>query len=157
MQEVDGIKVPFVPIGGVDGLKSGPQIIPPAGKSFEEVLKSELDRPSAGPLSSDAVGKSLKFSHHAQTRLESRDIQLSDADVRSLSDAVDRASEKGSQDSLLLMKNVAFIVNVRNRTVVTAVVADSAGGNGENLNDNVFTNIDSAVLVRTQDYASQQQ
>jgi flagellar operon protein len=124
--EVEGIKVPFVPIGGVDGLKSTPQINEPQGKSFDEVLRGELD--------------SVKFSHHAQTRLESRNITLSDSDLKQLADAVDRAGQKGSQDSLVLMKNVAFIVNVKNRTVVTAV-------DGDNLNDNVFTNIDSAVLI----------
>ncbi|MCL5035331.1 MAG: flagellar protein [Bacteroidetes bacterium] len=124
--EVEGIKVPFVPIGGVDGLKSTPQINEPQGKSFDEVLRGELDR--------------VKFSHHAQTRLESRNITLSDSDLKQLADAVDRAGQKGSQDSLVLMKNVAFIVNVKNRTVVTAV-------DGDNLNDNVFTNIDSAVLI----------
>ena len=126
MQEVGGVKVPFVPIGGVDGLSSTPQITTPQGKSFDEVLRGELDR--------------VKFSHHAQARLESRNIKLSDDDVKQLADAVDRASQKGSQDSLVVMKNLAFIVNVKNRTVVTAV-------DGDNLNENVFTNIDSAVLI----------
>jgi len=125
-QEIEGVRVPFVPIGGVDGLKPTPQISTPAGKSFDEVLRGELDR--------------LKFSQHAQTRLESRNIQLSGDDVKQLADAVDRASQKGSQDSLVIMKNVAYIVNVKNRTVVTAV-------DGDNLNENVFTNIDSAVLI----------
>lgn len=126
MQEVNGVKVPFVPIGGVEGIKTTPQVNTPQGKSFEDVLRGELDR--------------LKFSHHAQTRLESRNIQLSGNDVKQLADAVDRASQKGSQDSLVIMKNVAYIVNVKNRTVVTAV-------DGDNLNENVFTNIDSAVLI----------
>lgn len=126
MQEVDGVKVPFVPIGGVDGLKSSPQITTPQGKSFEEVLRGEME--------------GLKFSHHAQTRLESRNIQLSDEDIKQLSDAVDQAGQKGAQDSLVIMKNVAFIVNVKNRTVVTAV-------DGDKLNNNLFTNIDSAVLI----------
>jgi len=134
-QEIDGVRLPFVPIGGVNGLSSTPQLVQPGGKSFDEVLRGELDR--------------LKFSHHAQTRLESRNIQLSDADVKQLADAVDQASQKGSQDSLVVMKNVAYIVNVKNRTVVTAV-------DGDNLNENVFTNIDSAVLVKTPNYASQQ-
>ena len=125
-QEIEGVKIPFVPIGGVEGLKSTPQIGTPGGKSFDEVLRGELD--------------GLKFSQHAQTRLESRNIQLSGDDVKQLADAVDRASQKGSQDSLVLMNNVAYIVNVKNRTVVTAV-------DGDNLNQNVFTNIDSAVLI----------
>ncbi|MFZ1080613.1 MAG: TIGR02530 family flagellar biosynthesis protein [Candidatus Kryptoniota bacterium] len=125
-QEIDGIKVPFVPIGGVEGLKSTPQIGTPSGKSFDEVLRGELDR--------------LKFSNHAQSRLESRNIQLSGDDIKQLADAVDRASQKGSQDSLVIMKNVAYVVNIKNRTVVTAV-------DGDNLNENVFTNIDSAVYL----------
>jgi len=126
MQEVDGVKIPFVPIGGVDGLRSTPQVSTPQGKSFDEVLRGELDR--------------IKFSNHAQTRLESRNIQLSSSDVKQIADAVDQASQKGSRDSLVIMKNVAFVVNVKNRTVVTAV-------DNENLNQNVFTNIDSAVLI----------
>jgi len=150
-QEIEGIKVPFLPIGGVDGLRTTPPISQPGGKSFDEVLRGELDR--------------LKFSHHAKTRLESRNIQLSESDVKSLADAVDQASQKGSQDSLLIMKNVAYIVNVKNRTVVTAVVTNPVSGNGGNLSatggshsgdENVFTNIDSAVLVKTQGIASQQ-
>ena len=126
MQEVNGVKVPFVPIGGVEGLKSTPQITTPEGKTFDEVLRGELE--------------GIKFSHHAQTRLESRNIQLSSEDLKQLSDAVNQAGQKGAQDSLVVMKNVAFIVNVKNRTVVTAV-------DGENLNNNLFTNIDSAVLI----------
>ncbi len=126
MDEVNGVKIPFVPIGGVGGLSSTPQITTPSGKSFEEVLRGELE--------------SVKFSHHAQTRLESRNIQLSDDDIRQLSNAVDQAGQKGSQDALIVMKNVGYIVNVKNRTVVTAV-------DGENLSNNIFTNIDSAVLV----------
>ena len=125
-QQIEGVSVPFVPIGGVDGLKSTPPVGQPGGTSFEEVLRGELDR--------------LKFSQHAQTRLESRNIQLSSDDVKQLADAVDKASQKGSQDSLVLMNNVAYIVSVKNRTVVTAV-------EGDKLDQNVFTNIDSAVLV----------
>ena len=124
--EVEGVKVPFVPIGGVEGIRSTPPVNQPSGKSFEEVLRGELDR--------------LKFSQHAQTRLESRNIQLSEDDVKHLADAVDRASQKGSQDSLVIMNNVGYIVNIKNRTVVTAV-------DGDSLNENVFTNIDSAVLI----------
>jgi flagellar operon protein len=134
-QEIDGVRIPFVPIGGVEGLRSTPTVNQPGGKSFDEVLRGELDR--------------LKFSNHAQTRLESRNIHLSEDDVKNLADAVDQASQKGSQDSLVIMKNVAYIVNVKNRTVVTAV-------DGDNLNENVFTNIDSAVLVKAQNFASQQ-
>ena len=56
-----------------------------------------------------------------------------------INQAVDRASEKGVKDSLVIVDDMAFIVNVKNRVVVTAV-------NNEELKKNVFTNIDGAVI-----------
>jgi flagellar operon protein len=82
----------------------------------------------------------LKFSKHAQDRLASRNIQLSGDDLSTLGRAVSKAGEKGSQDSLVMLRNMAFIVSVRNRTVVTAMDADQ-------MQENVVTNIDSAVIA----------
>lgn len=84
--------------------------------------------------------KELKFSAHAATRIKSRNIELTPEVMDKLEKAVDGAAQKGSRDSLILLKNSAFIVNIPNRTVVTAM--DGAG-----LRDNIFTNIDSAVVV----------
>ncbi|MCH8979627.1 MAG: hypothetical protein IH945_10360 [Armatimonadetes bacterium] len=82
----------------------------------------------------------LKLSAHAKTRLESREIAL-DADAwRRVMDGVDRAAAKGSRESLVMVDNVALIVSVKNRTVITAV-------DQTRLKENVFTNIDSAVIV----------
>lgn len=53
---------------------------------------------------------------------------------------MDEASRKGVRDSLVLMNNLAFIVSVPDRTVVTAMPVDEAGAN-------VFTNIDGAVIA----------
>lgn len=87
------------------------------------------------------VGKSrLKFSQHAQQRLNARNIQLSAQEMAKLNSAVDRAAAKGARESLILMQDLAFVVSVKNRTVITAV-------DGPNMKDNVFTNIDSAVIV----------
>jgi flagellar operon protein len=73
-------------------------------------------------------------------RLESRNIQLSDEDLTKIQSAVDKAESKGSKDSLVMMNKTAFIVNIPNRTVVTAIeVANS--------NESVFTNIDSVVFA----------
>lgn len=83
---------------------------------------------------------SIRFSAHAQARLQSRQIALDAEALRRVENAVDRAAEKGSRESLLLMDNIALIVSVRNRTVITAI-------DKENLKDNVFTNIDSAVVL----------
>lgn len=85
-------------------------------------------------------GFALKFSAHARERLQMRNIQLSAGDLSRLSSAVDKAASKGARESLLVMDHVAMIVSVTNRTVITALT-------GESMKDNVFTNIDSAVIV----------
>lgn len=82
----------------------------------------------------------LKFSVHAKQRLNSRGIQLDSQVISRLNQAVEQASQKGSKDSLILMKNLAFVVNVPNRVVVTAV--DEAS-----MKEHVFTNIDSAIII----------
>ncbi len=83
----------------------------------------------------------LRFSNHAQKRLEKRDIALSSDDIARLSLAVDSAAKRGGKDSLVLMDDMAFVVNVRDRLVVTAVDAKSRG-------EGVFTQIDSVVLAK---------
>lgn len=83
---------------------------------------------------------SVRFSAHAQARLQSRHIELDAEALRRVENAVDKAAQKGSRESLLLMDDVALIVSVRNRTVITAI-------DKENLKENVFTNIDSAVVL----------
>ncbi|NLM74493.1 MAG: flagellar biosynthesis protein [Clostridiaceae bacterium] len=85
--------------------------------------------------------RDVKLSKHAAMRLESRNISLSGEQYEKLKDAVDMAQSKGIKDTLVLMDNVAFVVNVNARTVITAV------GQGD-LKDNVFTNIDGAVIAR---------
>ena len=93
--------------------------------SFSEVLSQAQD---------------VRFSNHAQQRLQSRQICLDADSVSRLSDAVDRVEKRGSQSSLVLMDNVAYLVNVPQRLVVTAVDANSRG-------EGVFTQIDSVVLA----------
>ena len=85
-------------------------------------------------------GKGVKVSGHAQTRLESRGIQLGEAEWERVRGGIDRAAAKGAKESLVMIDDVALVVSVKNRTVITAV-------DKQNLRDNVFTNIDSAVIV----------
>jgi flagellar operon protein len=82
----------------------------------------------------------LKFSAHATSRMSSRNIGMTPELMSKLENAVSGAADKGARDSLILMKNCAFIVNIPNRTVVTAM-------DGESMQDNIFTNIDSAVIA----------
>ncbi len=82
----------------------------------------------------------IKFSAHAKERMFSRDIVLSRAEMEQFNEAVERASAKGAKETLVLQKGNAFVVNVKNKTVITAM-------DGDSVKDNIFTNIDSAVLI----------
>ncbi len=85
--------------------------------------------------------REVEFSSHAIRRLESRQIDIIENDrIERLNRGVELAAEKGSEESLILVDSTAFIVSVKNNTVITTVSADDLKGN-------VFTNIDSAVIV----------
>jgi flagellar operon protein len=90
----------------------------------------------------DVVARSQKltFSAHARARLFSRGVQLTDAKLQQLSDAIDKAQSKGARESLVLTGDAAYVVSVKNRTVITAFDPGS-------LRDGVVTSIDSAVIV----------
>lgn len=99
--------------------------------SFEEILKRKQEQTSSAEL---------KFSKHAAMRLENRNINLTDEQNTRLESGVQKASEKGINESLVIVDSLAFIVNVPNKTVVTAM------DQGETT-DNIFTNIDGAVII----------
>jgi len=79
-----------------------------------------------------------KFSKHANDRLASRNIDLSNEQLERLENGARKAQEKGIYESLVMVDNIAFIVNIKNKTVVTAV---------NDSDDKVFTNIDGAVIT----------
>jgi len=81
----------------------------------------------------------LRFSAHAQDRLRERKIQLSPAQFEALAGAVEQASAKGAKETLCLLDQLAFVVSVKNRTVITAA-------SQSDLKDKIFTNIDSAII-----------
>lgn len=123
------------------------------GLSVGQGAEKDLEKKSAfgtspsalektGGLTKDlgAIRQPLKFSAHASQRLAERKIQLDSATMVKVTDAIDKAEAKGIEDTLVLTDNAALIVNVKNRTVITAMDKQS-------LNGNVFTNIDGAVIV----------
>ncbi len=124
MNEINGISVPFIPITQQEDFSSSKV---QDSSNFSSIFQQELDK--------------LKFSNHALKRLENRNIQLSESDINRIQDAVQKAESKGSKDSLVMMNNTAYIVNVPNRTVVTALPVDQSS-------ENVFTNIDSVVFAQ---------
>lgn len=85
--------------------------------------------------------KVLKFSHHAETRMEQRGIKLQPESLSRIMKAVDDAASKGAKDSLIVYRDIAMIVNVPSRTVVTAM-------DGNQMKSNVFTQIDSAIILQ---------
>ena len=86
------------------------------------------------------ANSALRFSAHAMQRLDERNITLSEPAKAALQHGLERAAAKGSRETLLLTEDAAFVVSVPNRTVITAVPRAE-------LEDAVFTNIDSAVVV----------
>ncbi len=98
------------------------------------------ERGSVGPDFGSILEDRLKVSSHAQTRLQSRNIDMGKDEWDRVLSGVERAAQKGARESLVLVDNVALVVSIKNRTVITAV-------DKEKLKENVFTNIDSAVIV----------
>ena len=100
--------------------------------AFAKLLQERLAaRPAGG----------LQFSRHALERLEASGRLLSPGQVRALEEAVARAAAKGARESLVLLDDLALVVSVQNRTVITVV-------SGERMREQVFTQIDSAVIAR---------
>lgn len=98
--------------------------------SFEEILRNKQEEKTSD----------LKFSKHASMRLEERNISLTEEQNARLENGVAKADEKGIKESLVMIDSLAFIVNVPNKTVVTAMDQTET-------QDNIFTNIDGAVII----------
>lgn len=100
------------------------------GKSFQEILKS-----------SQTTGEGeVKFSKHAVGRLADRNIELTENQMDRLMEGTRKAEAKGIRESLVIVDQLAFIVNIPNSTVVTAMDQQDTA-------DNIFTNIDGAVII----------
>lgn len=105
--------------------------------SFQEIL---LQRSQETERSEQAAEGELKFSKHALNRLSDRNIELDSRQLERLCDGARKAGQKGIRDSLVLVDQLAFIVNVPNHTVVTAMDSTAT-------DENIFTNINGAVIA----------
>ena len=114
-----------------------PRTAPPEAKRLGDEFAGVLHERLPAPPSPESR---LKVSAHAQARLGSRNIALGEGEWARVMSGVEKAAAKGAKESLLLLDGTALVVSVRNRTLITAV--DAA-----NTRENVFTNIDSAVIV----------
>lgn len=101
------------------------------GLSFQDILSQKTGKPETSEV---------KFSKHAVNRLADRNIELSEEQVERLNLGMARAGAKGINESLVIVDSLAFIVNVPNQTVITAMDQTDS-------DENVFTNIDGAVII----------
>lgn len=101
------------------------------GLSFQDILSQKTASPETDEV---------KFSKHAVSRLADRNIELTTQQMERLNLGAAKAGAKGINESLVIVDSLAFIVNVPNHTVITAM--DRA-----ETDENVFTNIDGAVII----------
>lgn len=101
-------------------------------------VNKDASKTSFSEILNEKLNKDINISKHANVRLTERNIVLSDEDMGKLSDAFDKAENKGAKDSVILYKDLAFVASIKNRTIITAMPK------GE---ENIFTNIDSVILL----------
>ncbi|HEY3375612.1 MAG TPA: TIGR02530 family flagellar biosynthesis protein [Candidatus Aquicultor sp.] len=127
---VDKIFVPPTPVQPVEKVRPGKTAQPttkkPDGPLFKDVLVGQIE--------------GVTFSAHAKARLDARNIKLTESQLDRINSGVEKAAKKGAKESLVLVDNVALVVSVKNKTVITAV-------DDKSIKENVFTNIDSAVVM----------
>jgi len=113
----------------------------PIGKETQQVAQTAQTPETANfrsvMESVSANTRTVQFSKHANMRLDARNIHLDGEQLRRVEDGIARAQGKGIRDSLVLVDNIALVVNITNKVVVTALSQQ----------DQVFTNIDGAVIV----------
>ena len=97
--------------------------------SFKSILTEMLHKNSE-----------VNFSKHAVKRAVDHNIELTDDNLSRLNEGVKMASEKNLEEPLILVGNTAFLVNIPNNIVITAVDSSDMKGN-------VFTNIDGTVII----------
>lgn len=98
-------------------------------ESFGSILQQKLQQK-----------QEVKFSKHANMRLEARNIELSTEQIKKIENGINKAEEKGIKETLMLVDNIALVINIENKTVLTAL-------DKQETKSHVFTNIDGAVLL----------
>ncbi len=129
MMKPVNISKPFYPISPV---------ALPQGKSIQQSKKPST--PFASYLTDSLSQQSLKFSKHALSRLEERGLSITEQHMSRLEEGLAKAKQKGAKESLMVLDEIAFVVSVKNSTVITAI-------DREDMTEQVITNIDSAVWL----------
>lgn len=110
----------------------------------DSIFKNQLEALQNGftpsNISKPTLPSGLKFSNHAIDRMQARGVRFTPEELGRIESAVSKAEGKGAKNTLLLTDAAAMIVSIKDKTVVT--VMDKS-----NLKENVFTNIDSTVMI----------
>ena len=114
-----------------NALKSGEK------SEFKGLMDNELLQPQVTPKD---IGPEINVSSHATKRLQERNIELDGNEYMKLKEAMGKLRAKGGHDSLVITNKAAYVVDVDKNTVVTAV-------DKNNMNENVFTKIDSTIFM----------
>ncbi|MDD6827768.1 MAG: flagellar protein [Oscillospiraceae bacterium] len=112
-------------------------------ESFKSILDAQINKESESKAAIDSMALNslgVNFSRHAMNRVIQRNIDLSDENLSRLNEGIRLAGEKGLDDTLILIDSAAYIVSVKNNMVITTVA-------NEELQGNVFTNIDGTVVI----------
>ena len=112
------------------------------GPSFTEILSRQksIDELIADRTEETVVSGGIRFTKHADARLMQRNIRLTDEQMTRLEEGTRKASDKGIKESLVLVDDLAFIVNTDKKMIITAIDQNSS-------EDNIYTNIDGAVII----------
>ncbi len=102
-------------------------------KGFGAMLSERMEEKTASP-------QTINFSKHAMARAEERGIELTPTLMDKLQESVGKAQEKGATNILAFDQNQAFIINIPYGRVITTM-------SQEEMRENIFTNIDGAVLL----------
>ena len=110
------------------------------GALFKEMLNEATAGLQTGLANKVSQPSELKFSAHAVDRMRMRGVMYTPDQLQKIEGAVNKAAAKGSKETLVLTDNSALVVSVKNKTVITVMDKNA-------LKDNVFTNIDSTVVI----------
>lgn len=104
--------------------------------------KESIQAPAFKDILDKQINKKNGFviSNHAAQRLKQRNISFNETDMKTINEGINKANEKGAKDCLILYKDTALVTSIKNRTIVTAMDKESSKGN-------VFTNLDSVVII----------
>lgn len=109
--------------------------------SSNRLNNGRIERKEVTENFSNLLSQTLKISKHASERLKIQGINVDSGTLEKLEEAIKKAEQKGlKNDVLVLNGDVAYIVNVKNRVVVTVKDVNS-------LKDSFFTNIDGVLMI----------